>query len=339
LKDKKNNIINYLDKVNLIKKNNSNSFESSNIQDSNVRYPSTKENESSIEIEKKNKNIVYPNIHKYPINKLIYQSYQFESGIKNNHYSDIFNKIKLQKRNDYQNNKYENILDYSQDDIKNSDISKWAKNPYYRVGKFNSLLKKCNVEVDRGQNLDKYLDKNIHSNDNIFMEIKNKKLIENENKDRMIIEEKKLYKNKYDLLEKEMYEKIKKRINMKISNDFAYTNRKQFNEMIKSERNIDSYNLFLIELNKIKNIQDKKLKIENAEIRLIENILDNTYKQKEYLKNKIKIKNDYYNKMNQKENNLNNYPSVNNIFQIEKSNSMFNLPIKNFNVNKNEDNI
>ena len=312
-------------------KDNSNTFDSSNIHnDSNMK---SKENESSFDLEKKNKNNLYSNIYK---NSIFFRSYEKEPKKKS--YSDIFKIIKLQKRNDLlkNNNEYENSLDSFKDEEKNYNISNWVKNPYYRIGKFNSLLNKCNFEVNRGQKLDKYLDKNIHSDDNLFKHIKNKKLSENENKDRMIIEEKKLYKNKYDILEKEIYEKIKKRINIKISNEFAFINRKQFNEMIKSERYIDSYNLFLSELNKIKIIQDKKLEIENKEIQKIENILENTYKQKEYLKKKIDIKNEYYNKIDKQENNNENFPLLNNIFGLEKSNSMFNLDIKNLNFNKEE---
>lgn len=312
-------------------KDNSNTYDSSNIHnDSNMK---SKENESSFDLEKKNKNNLYSNIYK---NSIFFRSYEKEPKKKS--YSDIFKIIKLQKRNDLlkNNNEYENSLDSFKDEEKNYNISNWVKNPYYRIGKFNSLLNKCNFEVNRGQKLDKYLDKNIHSDDNLFKHIKNKKLSENENKDRMIIEEKKLYKNKYDILEKEIYEKIKKRINIKISNEFAFINRKQFNEMIKSERYIDSYNLFLSELNKIKIIQDKKLEIENKEIQKIENILENTYKQKEYLKKKIDIKNEYYNKIDKQENNNENFPLLNNIFGLEKSNSMFNLDIKNLNFNKEE---
>ena len=311
-------------------KDNSNTYETSNIQDSNLKFHS---NEASIDLEKKNKNVLFSNIYKNSINKLIYKSYEKEPKKS---YSDIFRIIKLQKRNNCLKNNNENSLDSLKDDVKNDNISNWVKNPYYRIGKFNSLLNKCNFEVNRGQNLDKFLDKNIHSDDNIFKRIKNKKLSQNENKDRMIIEEKKLYKNKYDILEKEIYEKIKKRINIKISNEFAYVNRKQFNEMIKNEINIDSYNLFLSELNKIKVIQDKKLEIENQEIRKIENILDNTYKQKEYLKKKIDIKNEYYNKIDKQEKNVDNFPLINNIFELEKSNSMFNLDIKDLNFNKEE---
>ena len=312
-------------------KDNSNTYDSSNIHnDSNMK---SKENESSFDLEKKNKNNLYSNIYK---NSIFFRSYEKEPKKKS--YSDIFKIIKLQKRNDLlkNNNEYENSLDSLKDEEKNYNISNWVKNPYYRIGKFNSLLNKCNFEVNRGQKLDKYLDKNIHSDDNLFKHIKNKKLSENENKDRMIIEEKKLYKNKYDILEKEIYEKIKKRINIKISNEFAFINRKQFNEMIKSERYIDSYNLFLSELNKIKIIQDKKLEIENKEIQKIENILENTYKQKEYLKKKIDIKNEYYNKIDKQENNNENFPLLNNIFELEKSNSMFNLDIKNLDFNKEE---
>ena len=306
-------------------KDNSNTYDSSNIHnDSNMK---SKENESSFDLEKKNKNNLYSNIYK---NSIFFRSYEKEPKKKS--YSDIFKIIKLLKNN----NEYENSLDSFKDEEKNYNISNWVKNPYYRIGKFNSLLNKCNFEVNRGQKLDKYLDKNIHSDDNLFKHIKNKKLSENENKDRMIIEEKKLYKNKYDILEKEIYEKIKKRINIKISNEFAFINRKQFNEMIKSERYIDSYNLFLSELNKIKIIQDKKLEIENKEIQKIENILENTYKQKEYLKKKIDIKNEYYNKIDKQENNNENFPLLNNIFELEKSNSMFNLDIKNLDFNKEE---
>ena len=115
------------------------------------------------------------------------------------------------------------------------------------------------------------------------------------NYDKIVIEEVKK-KNKYDLLEEQYYKDVLNRLKMKISDEYAFKNKKLFNKFVKNKGN-NAYQMFLRDLQMIMNENKKKQQIENEEINTIEYILDSTYKDKESLKTRINEKNKFYKKI------------------------------------------
>ena len=165
-----------------------------------------------------------------------------------------------------------------------------------KIEKFNDILDKCKKEIKKGgiiggkmEKFTKRFDKNL---------LKSKRKIENKVnnviQDQKIIEEKIKTKQKYKLLEIEKFKELKRKLNIKISDNYAYFNRKKYSEIINEKRKDDEYDLYYEDMNKVyENILENKVK-EKSKFNEIENLLENSYKKKNYLKNKISS---YNNKM------------------------------------------
>ena len=96
-------------------------------------------------------------------------------------------------------------------------------------------------------------------------------------------------KNKYAKLEENNIKLIKKKLNEKISDFYAYQNRKEFQEILKNNENTQAYNIYLDEMNRINEKMGKRSVIERKRIEKIESLCDDGFKRKEYLKNRIDI--------------------------------------------------
>ena len=75
------------------------------------------------------------------------------------------------------------------------------------------------------------------------------------NYDKIVIEEVKK-KNKYELLEEKYYKDVLNRLKMKISDEYAFTNKKLFNKFVKNKGH-NAYQRFLRDLQMIMN-ENKK---------------------------------------------------------------------------------
>ena len=158
-----------------------------------------------------------------------------------------------------------------------------------KIEKFNDILDKCKKEIKKGgiiggkmEKFTKRFDKNL---------LKSKRKIENKVnnviQDQKIIEEKIKTKQKYKLLEIEKFKELKRKLNIKISDNYAYFNRKKYSEIINEKRKDNEYDLYYEDMNKVyENILENKVK-EKSKFNEIENLLENSYKKKNYLKNKI----------------------------------------------------
>ena len=158
-----------------------------------------------------------------------------------------------------------------------------------KIEKFNDILDKCRKEIKKGgiiggkmEKFAKRFDKNL---------LKSKRKIENKVnnviQDQKIIEEKIKTKQKYKLLEIEKFKELKRKLNVKISDNYAYFNRKKYSEIINEKRKDNEYDLYYEDMNKVyENILENKVK-EKSKFNEIENLLENSYKKKNYLKNKI----------------------------------------------------
>ena len=158
-----------------------------------------------------------------------------------------------------------------------------------KIEKFNDILDKCKKGIKKGgiiggkiEKFTKRFDKNL---------LKSKRKIENKVnnviQDQKIIEEKIKTKQKYKLLEIEKFKELKRKLNIKISDNYAYFNRKKYSEIINEKRKDNEYDLYYEDMNKVyENILENKVK-EKSKFNEIENLLENSYKKKNYLKNKI----------------------------------------------------
>ena len=159
-----------------------------------------------------------------------------------------------------------------------------------RIRKFNHLLSKCQSEINHGNMIcgkfEKYMN-NINENFSLEKQRRNNKE-DNNIQDQKIVEDKVTPKMKYKLMEIEKFKELKKRIDCKISDNYVYFNRRKYSELVKNRKKDEEYYLYLEDLNKInEKLEMKKVK-EKEKLIQIENLLDDVYKKKNYLKNKIR---------------------------------------------------
>ena len=177
-------------------------------------------------------------------------------------------------------------------DNDNTNKNKIENNfPEKKMIKFNSILDKCKEEITHGKRIGGKVEKftnNINEDLNLVKQNRNNKE-DNNIQDQKIIEDKITNKQKYKLLEIEKFNELKKSIDAKISDNYVYFNRKEYAEMVKEKRNDEEYDLYLEDINKINEQLEKKKIKEKEKLFEIENLLDDVYKKKRYLKNKLII--------------------------------------------------
>ena len=159
----------------------------------------------------------------------------------------------------------------------------------------NFLLDRCQEEIINGKEVENLV---LDYNKN-FMKSIQEKIYSNRfmNRDRKMIEEKKK-DNKYIQLEEKNYANIKKRMNERISDTFAYKNRKELREILKVNENARSYILHLVEMNKVNEKLGRRRVIEWKRIDKVNSMCDVGFRKNEYLKNKIDKINDKNDKLN-----------------------------------------
>ena len=207
------------------------------------------------------------------------------SGITNNN-EDINTKNKSLNRSVSSSNSI--ILKNNIDDKINHKIDDNFSEQ--RIRKFNHLLSKCQSEINHGNMIcgkfEKYMN-NINENFSLEKQRRNNKE-DNNIQDQKIVEDKVTPKMKYKLMEIEKFKELKKRIDCKISDNYVYFNRRKYSELVKNRKKDEEYYLYLEDLNKInEKLEMKKVK-EKEKLIQIENLLDDVYKKKNYLKNKIR---------------------------------------------------
>ena len=224
---------------------------------------------------------------------------------------NIFKQIAIQKRASTIIIGRENIQNFSniiQSQMnKEKERSSLYEKPKYKVTKLSSLVGKCNLEIKRARSIDDYIEKNNEILNHEYNEMLHKKNKLLENYDKTVIEEKEKKKNKYQLLQEQEIQEIKNRINIKISDDYAYKNKNVIKKLIK-RKGQSPYEMFLKELKILNNEKEKKKEAEDRDMRTIENILDLTYKDKEYLKFQLSEKDKKYKKMKEEEQNGDYFP-------------------------------
>jgi hypothetical protein len=199
--------------------------------------------------------------------------------IKNFNHTNSASNILIPKINISRNNKitYTSVKKYF------SNSSKKGK--YIKSLQLNNILNKCNEDLKFARNLGENVEKN---NQDKFVGRMNKRFkTVLKTRDQKIMEDKGKVDKKYHKKEKEKFKELKKNIDMKLSDKYAYINRKQMNEFIREHENILAYQIYLRDMNKFNKIQKKTKEIEKKNMTLVENLLEDSFRQKEFLKYKV----------------------------------------------------
>ena len=180
----------------------------------------------------------------------------------------------------------------------NNNVSNEANlmNEEARIDKFNGILDKCQKEIKDGDiiggKMEKFTEK-FNKNLSIVKEKRENK-VDNNIQDQKIVEDKIKPKQKYKLMEIEKFKELKRKLNAKISDNYVYFNRKEFTELVNDKRKDEEYELYYEDTNKVyEKILQNRVKEKNK-FNEIKNLLEDSYKKKDYLKNKISS---YNNKM------------------------------------------
>ena len=158
----------------------------------------------------------------------------------------------------------------------------------YRTLQLGKLLNKCNEQLNNAQSVGINVENYNKNNNKSEKEIKEKIRSGLQNKDQKIIEDMGTSNKKYKKLEKEKFNELKKKMNIiKVSEDYAYINRKELHEFMRDNENILAYEIYLKEMNKINDKISKKKEVEKKNLSMVENLLEDVYRKKEFLKYKI----------------------------------------------------
>ena len=171
---------------------------------------------------------------------------------------------------------------------KNMKRNNSFNSPIFNKSNFNYIYNKCNEEIENGNKVNRTV---FRLNEKISKKIKKKLKNKSEIKIHKMIEDKGNRKNKYRKLEENNIKEIKRKMNVKISPFYAYQNRKEFKGILKNSENIQAYNLYLNEMNRINERMEKRRNVQRKKIDKIQSLCDEGFKKKEYLKNKIDIYN------------------------------------------------
>ena len=157
-----------------------------------------------------------------------------------------------------------------------------------RIDKFNGILNKCQKEIKDGDIIGGKMERFTERfNKNLSIVKKKREKVDNNIQDQKIVEDKIKPKQKYKLLEIEKFKELKRKLNVKISDNYVYFNRKEYSELVNDKRKDEEYDLYYEDINKVyEKILENREK-EKSKFIEIKDLLEDSYKKKDYLKNKI----------------------------------------------------
>ena len=216
---------------------------------------------------------------------------------ENESLTDKDNNLILTSKNNNLNTKYKsyrNLRTISKDGFFKSKVGTFRN--CNSINDMNYIIDKCKEELNKGKEVE---DSFLNYNNDLKKKIQ-EKLDNNQkfNMDKQVIEDRKI-KDKYVKLEEKNYQKIKKNMNQKMSNDFAYQIRKELEEILKIKENAEAYLLHLNEVNKINEKMGKRRIIGRKVIDKVNSLCDLGFQRKEFLKSRIDEINDKNIKYNQ----------------------------------------
>lgn len=148
------------------------------------------------------------------------------------------------------------------------------------------IVDKCLEEIDSGNSLaenfgklNKSYSKSIQKH-NKTIELMSQTKIFNLDTNRL---------RKYKKLELNNLNEIKRKLNEKISTSFAFQNRKGYNRQMKQSESTNAYYIYLHDMERTNERLEKQRSMERKNIKKLENLCEDEYKKKEYLKKRIDI--------------------------------------------------
>ena len=219
----------------------------------------------------------------------------------NNKYNFSFNlDYGISKRINTKLNSYIYKSNYNFNDSKKNNNSSIISLSSQSISKEKSLdiINKCNKEIEQGSEFNISLHKYIKDFHKSFqLNISKDDLLDVEHK--VLLEKKKL-KNKFVKLEEKNIKKIKKFMKNKISNNLAFKNRKEYNEILKIEKDANAYNFQSLEINKEKKIIKKKLAQNKNSIDKVIKMAEGEFYNNILLRERIKKISEKYRKIKRK---------------------------------------
>lgn len=188
----------------------------------------------------------------------------------------------------------------SEKELKNNFTKLNVKSIYLKNKKLDNLINLCNEELIFAKNMGGSVQEygsNNKSADDLGKKIKN----ELKYGDQKVIEEKIIGNKKYQKLQNEKFKALKKMTKLKVSDDYAYVNRKEIQDLIRDNEHILGYQIYLRDMKKFNKKMEHQKEIEKNNMILVESMLEDAYRDKEFLKYKI----DNYFIKNAKKNELN----------------------------------
>ena len=170
----------------------------------------------------------------------------------------------------------------------NSFFNEKSNNSFI-ISNFNKsmdIIKKCEKGIKKGNYVNNFINNyKIDLDRSIRLRVKSNDLLDLDYK---IIEEKNKKKNKYIKLEENRIKKIKESKEEKMSENFAYENRKEFAELIKND-DIKALDIQIREIKKINENLKKRFKKEQKQIKKVIEMANAGLKRTISIKNKIDI--------------------------------------------------
>ena len=258
------------------------------------------------------------------------QKFNLNSSLNDSNYSFNNNKnFSLSNRFSKNSSKINNkeLSTYYKSDTNFKNLSLNTFNLFSpKINKAAYLIDKCLDEIDSGNIVSENMNK---VSENFSKSIRQKyKTIEFMQKAK-ILNLDTLGIKKYKKLELNNLNEIKRKLNEKISDTFAYNNRKGFNEQIKNAESTDAIYIYLHNMEKTNKRLENKRNIQRKNIRKIESLCEDEFAKKEYLKKRI----DGFNKKYRNEKRIKNFNSYDEFFLTNRKNNEDNNEDDNYNTN------
>ena len=211
-----------------------------------------------------------------------------------------FRKINLSFKNSNKGQNSKESSTYYKSDINLKNTSLPNLNFYSpKINKPKYILDKCFEEIDSGNEVTKNMNKLDETyTKSIKSRLKELGLM----KKNQILNLNFIGIKKYKTLERNNFNEIKRKMNEKISDVFAFKNRKGYNDLIKNAKSTNAYDIYLHDMEKANEKLEKQRNAQRKKIKRLEMLCEDDFKKKEYLKKKINIYNKRHRNERKKEN-------------------------------------
>ena len=198
--------------------------------------------------ENSEENINNNSMQNHKRNNLSPQKKNGENSILNKFYSNRSSSINRNRKFSAITNNHENFStqiknishSFSSNTIIGNDKEERLKN-------LNRILDDCQKEIKRGDFIGGRVEKFTEKFNNQLTKLKKERdnKVDNNIEDQKIVEDKVKAKQKYKIMEIEKFKELKRKLNVKISDNYVYFNRKEYSELANDKRSDKVFDLYL----------------------------------------------------------------------------------------------